>query len=117
MLAYKHPAQGDCGAAEGDLSAAASAIERRSIWSHAWPGPLDFTHGFKSSKHDEMLDSLLISPAGLAYTSNFSTHAQTHTGADKLYHDLLGVGLNFTLRLIYFDLWRLLFFGIFGLVW
>lgn len=73
--------------AEGDLIDTGSVIESGSIWSHAWPGSLDFTHGFKSSKHDEMLDSLLISPAGLAYTSNSKcTHADTSTHTQKLTH-------------------------------
>lgn len=101
MLVYKHPVQGDCGTAEGDLIDTGSVIKRGSIWSHAWPGSLDFTHGFKSSKHDEMLDSLLISPARLAYTSN-SRHTHTQWSQQtELYGDLLGVELNFTPRLIY----------------
>ena len=58
---------------------------------------MDFTHGFKSGQHDEMVDSLLISPAELAYTSIQYTHIEQ----TELYNDLLGAGLHFRLRLIY----------------
>ena len=61
----------DSDAAKGDLTDTSLVS---SIWSHSWPGSMDFTHGFKSSKHDEMLDSLPIPSARLAYSSNF-----THT--------------------------------------
>ena len=80
MLVYKHPVREwlwCCWRSDLlNLVDIASVIKHRSIWSHTWPGSLDFTHGFKSSKHDETLDSLLISPAGLAYTSD---SRQTHT--------------------------------------
>lgn len=62
-----------------------SLIKHHSIWSRTWPGSLDFTHEFKSSKHEEMLDSLLILPAGLAYVSDSRhTHTQTGIKADQL---------------------------------
>lgn len=70
------------------------------IWGYAWASSLDYTHGLRSSKHNEMLDSLPISPTVSlhkhAYDSEYPdteqhTHTRTHAHAHTA---LFGVMVN-----------------------